>query len=179
VEGMRSAALPRIICAKDEAQLEETVDDTVFCVSGIYADDHSEYKELPVLSADKDIKKIVDLIEEKVFPVLPLVDKECCSYCGLDCRGMVGAILSGKKKRSDCITDSKSRITLTINERKIKMVPFVQTVLIDILRAFLKNLKGFNWGKVRLEFDLRRESNESGNSNSERDRQGHKNLQIP
>ncbi len=161
VEGMRSAALPRIICAKNTNQLKETVDGTVFCISGIYADSHSDYNNLPVFSARNRIDKIVDLIEEKVFPVLPLVEEKCCGVCGMDCRQMVSEILSSNKNRDDCIADSVPPVHLTIDERTIKLVPYVQSILSDTVYAFLKNLKGFKPGKIKLEIVSNEDKHES------------------
>ena len=81
VEGMKSVALPRIICAKDDEQLKELVDGTVFAISGRYADKHGKYKDIKIFKSKDQIKELTDLIIEKVFPVLPLPKLECCGEC--------------------------------------------------------------------------------------------------
>ncbi len=147
VEGMKSAPLPKIICAENKEQLDELVDGTVFAISGKFADSEKEYKDLPVLNSKKDIKKLTDLVEQKVFEVLPLSEPECCSECGFTCTEMVAQILKGNKNRDDCKTDRRTEINLKIDGKEVKIVPFVQKTLKDIILAYLNNLKGFEKGK--------------------------------
>jgi len=153
VEGMKSAALPRILCAKDKAQLDELRNGSVFAVSGIYADKFTEYEDLPVISSLNNIEQLADLVEKKVFPVLPLADPECCSACGVDCHGMVEEILSGRKVRNDCKTDRKTGLKIEINDKPVKIVPFVQNILQDVILALTRNLKGCEKGKVSITID--------------------------
>jgi len=153
VEGMRSEPLPRIICAKDETQLQEIMDNTVFAISGIFADSNSSWHDLPVYKSDSEIGKLADLVEEKVFPVLPIADEKCCTACGMNCREMVGAILSGIKKRSDCVIDSNKKIKLIVDGKEIKLVYFVQDIISDVTRALIRNLKNCEKGKISIEID--------------------------
>lgn len=150
VEGMTSAALPRIICAKDDEQLNELVNSSVFAVSGIYADVHNSFKHLDVYKSYDDIVKLVDLIEEKAFEALPQAEPECCSHCGFDCFTMVGKILSGEKQRSDCKTDNNQLIELNVAGKEIKIVPFVQRILADTLEAIVRNLDNCDSGDITL-----------------------------
>ena len=150
VEGMTSAALPRIICAKDDEQLDELVNHTVFAVSGIYADNHTKYKNLDVYKSEQDIVKLCDLIEEKTFDALPQAEPECCMHCGFTCFDMVGKILAGERKRSDCITDRQERVTLSVNGKDIKIVPFVQNILADSIEAIVRNLKSSDYGDIEI-----------------------------
>ena len=150
VEGMKSAALPHIICAKDEDQLAELVDETTFGISGIYADDHTEYKNFTVFKSDNVVAKMVDLIEEKVFDVLPNVEPECCSKCGYDCCQMVGKILSGEKTRAACITDQAEIVELTVGGKTISLVPFVQRILADTLTSLVHNFDGCKKGDIQI-----------------------------
>ena len=147
VEGMKSAALPRIICAENEAQLEELVDGTVFAISGKISDDHSSFGDLPVFKAERDIRELTDRVEAKVFAVLPLPKDECCGECGLSCREMVAAILQGNRKRSDCRIDGETEIKVLLGGDELKIVPYVQRTLKDIIEAYLNNLKGYRKGK--------------------------------
>lgn len=102
VEGMKTAPLPKIICASDENELKELLDDTVFAISGKFADENTEYKHLPVKSAINNIEELTDLVEQHVFEVLPLSEPECKNKCGGSCYGMVGQILTQKRSRQDC-----------------------------------------------------------------------------
>ncbi|MFO7896977.1 MAG: molybdopterin-guanine dinucleotide biosynthesis protein B [Candidatus Cloacimonadales bacterium] len=150
VEGMTSAALPRIICAKDENQLQELVNPTVMAVSGIYADQHEEYQNLPVYKSTSQISQIVDLIEAKTFEVLPQAEPECCSHCGFTCFEMVGKILSGEKNRQACVADSQARVELSVGGKEIKIVPFVQKILADTVEAIVRNLDNSERGDIVL-----------------------------
>ncbi len=147
VEGMKTAALPRIICAQDTSQLVELLDDTVFAISGKFANDEKKYKNLTVFDAEKEISAFTDLVEEKVFDVLPLPKNECCGECGMSCYEMVGAILNGRRNREDCRMDNDTKFELLINDDEIKLVPYVQRTLRDVIIAYLQNLKGFKKGK--------------------------------
>ena len=147
VEGMKSAAIPHIICADSEEQLDELVNGTIFAISGKYADNHSEFKNLKVFKVNEDIKALANLVEEKVFEVLPLSEEECCRECGMTCREMVAEILAGNKTRDDCKTDRQTGIFLKIGGKEIKVVPFVQNTLKDVIRAYIQNLKGYKKGK--------------------------------
>ncbi len=146
VEGMKDVALPRIICAKDDEQLEELVDGTVFAISGKYANDHDKYKDLKVYNTTDQIKELTDLVIEKVFHVLPLPNLECCGECGMNCREMVSGILAGRNSREDCKTDRNLDIQIEIGGKDLNIVPYVQNTLKDVIKAYVKNLKGYQAG---------------------------------
>ncbi len=142
VEGMKSAALPKVICAESEEQLEELVDGRTIAIAGKYSDNHDSYKHLMCYNHAKDAAALADLVIEKVFEVLPQAEPECCSNCGLNCHEMVSAILSGEKTRDDCKTDRNEDIEVLINGKKLNIVPYVQNTFKDVVVAFLLNLKG-------------------------------------
>ncbi|HDP97810.1 MAG TPA: molybdopterin-guanine dinucleotide biosynthesis protein MobB, partial [bacterium] len=78
IEGMKSAAVPKIICAETSDQLDQLVDGTVFAISGKFAETGKTFNKMPVLHSTNDIQKIADLVEQKVFEVLPFPNEECC-----------------------------------------------------------------------------------------------------
>ena len=147
VEGMKTAALPRILCAGNEEELEELLDDTVFAVSGLYSDKNKNFRDLPVFRAESEIAMLTDLVEQKVFDFLPLAKPECCSACGMSCYQMVGAILKGERTRQDCVLETKKEIKVKSDGQEVVMVPYVQNTLKDIIIAYLKNLKGLKLDK--------------------------------
>ncbi len=151
IEGMKNEALPKIITADNTNQLQELVDDNVIAISGKISNDLKEYQGLPVINCLVNPDQLLKIVKNKVFEVLPLAKKKCCSNCGLSCYEMVGAILQGKKNRSDCIVTQKQNITLKIDGNSIYMVPFVRNILFDLIHAFIKNLKGYKKGKVEIE----------------------------
>ena len=146
VEGMKNVALPRIICAKDEEQLEELIDGTVFAISGIYANDHDKYKDFKTFNSKNQMNELTDLVIEKVFHVLPLPNLECCGECGINCREMVSGILAGRNSREDCKTDRNLDIEIEIGGKDLNIVPYVQKTLRDVIKAYVKNLKGYQDG---------------------------------
>jgi molybdopterin-guanine dinucleotide biosynthesis adapter protein len=154
VEGMRSEALPRIVCAENKQELEELVDGSVFAISGKYSDEHSYYIDLPVFKAEKDIIELADRVEAKVFEVLPLAKGDCCNECGLSCKEMVAEILAGNKSRGACKTDRNRNVVIKFNGSDLKIVPYVQQTFIDVVIGYLQNLKGYKKGsKITIEID--------------------------
>lgn len=151
VEGMKKEALPKIITADSEEQLTELVDDTAIAVSGKISNKLKAYNHLQVINPLTDSVELLNLIEDKVFDVLPLAKKECCGDCGLSCYEMVGAILSGRKKREDCVLAQKRSISVRIEGKNVQMVPFVGKLFYDLIHSFLSNLKGYKKGKTEIE----------------------------
>jgi len=153
IEGMKSTPIPRIVCANSEEELDNLVDGTVFAISGRYANNHNKYKNLKAFHSINQIKELTDIVEEKVFDVLPYAKNGCCDTCGLSCEEMVSEILAGNKSRDDCIVDRKQNILLKVNGKEIKIVPFVQNILRDIVISFVQNLKGCKKGKIEIEIN--------------------------
>jgi molybdopterin-guanine dinucleotide biosynthesis protein B len=147
---MPEIAVPRIICAETEEQLEQLYDNTVFAVSGIISNSKKERGEIPVLHPEKDKEALINLVEKKVFPILPQADSECCSECGFSCPAMVGKILNGEKTREDCKSDRKVSSELIVNGKKITIVPFVQRILESTVKGFVRNLKGAEKGSIEI-----------------------------
>lgn len=142
LEGVRDSCVPKIVTAHDEKGIEERFDETTFTISGRIADKINEYKGLPAVSGVVDIKKLVDLIEEKVFDRLPDMKDECCQKCGHTCRELSSLILKGKAERRDCVLNEQ-KVILKIDGKEITMVPFVQKILQNSIEAVVKELDGY------------------------------------
>jgi molybdopterin-guanine dinucleotide biosynthesis adapter protein len=153
VEGMRDLALPRIICAESAVDIEKLMDPTVFAISGKYADEHEQYRGLPVISALNEPESLVDLVLDRGFTALPQVDPECCSHCGMSCHEFVGAVLRGERQRSECVAENLGTVRVWIDDQEMKLVPFVQNIMHDSIEALLKNLKGYKKGRIKIEYD--------------------------
>lgn len=146
LEGVTDSNVPKIITAHNEEELLERLDDLVFAISGRISNRLEEFEGLPVINTLDKVEKLVDLIEEKVFEKLPDFPEECCSQCGYSCNQLAALILKGKAKREDCaLTDSK--VKLQIDEKEIKMVPFVQRILSNAVLGVVKELEGYEEGK--------------------------------
>ncbi len=147
IEGLKEAAVPRILCARDAAQADELLDDTVFALWGGISEDHETYKDLPVLSPEVADRQLLDLVRQNCFEVLAHSDPECCGACGKDCYQMAADIVQGRAKRSDCVLDSQNSITLSVGGRPVNIVPFVQNILRDSILGLVDNLKGIDPAK--------------------------------
>ena len=141
LEGVSDIPVPTIITAHNEDGLNNIWSDMVFCVSGRVAAQIKEYRDVPAIDATTDIKKLVDLIELKVYKRLPGFDPKCCMACGMTCDELGTAILRGKKKRADCVADKG--VELIINGRRIDMVPFVQKILSNTIHGVVSELEGY------------------------------------
>ncbi len=151
IEGMKNEAIPKIITAASEKELNELVDGTTMAISGKISREIKTYRQYQVIDNYEDIEKLCDMVEEKVFESLPLSSDECCSKCGLTCYEMVTAILDGTKNRSDCLVDQDQKITVKIDGKRINMVPFVANLFYDLIHSFLSNLKGYRKGKIDIQ----------------------------
>jgi molybdopterin-guanine dinucleotide biosynthesis protein B len=138
LEGYRDGNVPMILTADCIEDLEERYDARTFLVSGKIADTIDTYRSVKALSALSHTREICDLIEATVFDLLPDFDAKCCTACGMTCREMCGAILSGEHKRSD----------LSIDGVKVPMVPFVQKILRNAVLGVVSELEGYQKGSA-------------------------------
>ncbi len=141
IEGMKRAAVPKIVCAESIDQLDELVDDTTIAISGMIASSLHEYRGIPVFCLQERLDELVELVLYKSFVPLPDVDPECCGECGADCYTLAGDIVQGRRNREDCVLDSMQELSLMVDGTPVQIVPFVQRILKDIVRAFVQNLK--------------------------------------
>ena len=154
LEGVDCIPVPTIVTAHQSEDLEEKWSLMSIAVSGRYACEISEYKDKPAIDAVTQPDKLTDLIELKVYDRLPSFPPECCKACGMDCGELAAAIVAGKKRRVDCVADQG--IELYCNGRRIKMVPFVQSLLKNALLGVVSELEGYEKGcaiDVRLSND--------------------------
>ena len=152
VESNEREAIPGIVCVDDERQLPELVNGTTLAVCGKSTELSTEYDGVPVFHSENEIKALTDLIEKKVFEVLPLSQQKCCGECGFSCYKMVELILKGEKNREDCPVDRRQKIRITLAGTELKIVPYVQKTFHDIIVAYLQNLKGYKEGSdIKIE----------------------------
>lgn len=155
VEGCKTAALPRIICAETTEQLDELLDDTVFAISGKIADGRESYKGIPVFCLERRKEELLSLVLAKAFPILPQSDPDCCSACGKTCWQLAADVVQGRALRSDCVLDHQAQLTLEVGGQPVTIVPFVQKLLRDSILAFIDNLKDID-GKADIRIGIRR-----------------------
>ncbi len=146
---------PRIITAISEQDILELTDNLVIAVSGIFANQHDgEINGLPIFNALEHSDSLVDFVIENAFEPLPNFDAECCSACGYSCREMAELIAHHKALHSDCIL-SNQRVELLINDKPIKMVPFVQNILRNAVMGVVSELQGYaKNSNIKVRFKL-------------------------
>ena len=144
IEGLKTAPVPKIVCAESIEQLEELIDDTTIAISGIIANDLIDYKGIPVYCLTTELDDLVDTVIKHAFKALPDSDPECCSRCGMSCLELAGAIVQGTSTRNQCTLDTDNNLTLQIGDKDIVIVPFVQDILRDLIISFVNNLKGID-----------------------------------
>ncbi len=76
LEGFSDEKLvPKILCSKNLADLEERFDDTVFAISGIISSEIKEFKGIKAINGLTKTKELVDLIEEQAINTTELIAK--------------------------------------------------------------------------------------------------------
>ena len=141
MEGVADIPIPTIVTALNEDDLADKWSEMTFCVSGRISADIEEYNGVPAIDATTQIKRLVDLIELKVYDRLPDFPPECCTACGMTCEEFASAVLHGKKRRNECVADRG--IELLINGQQINMVPFVQNILRNAAIGVISELDGY------------------------------------
>ena len=139
-EGVRDYPIPVIMTSSSIEDLEPKWSDLVFCVSGRIADEIDEYKGLPAISAMTDVAALTDLIEEKVFSVLP--NAPHCGACGREnCYATAAAIVRGEATRDEC--KGNHSVSLVIGGKSVDMQPFVEMLLRSTVMGFVSELRGY------------------------------------
>jgi len=147
IEGMKDAPMPKIVCAKEPAELDELVDDCTIGISGKISDGTYSHPRLPVLSAIRAEKDLGELVLQKSFEILPIPEPDCCSRCGGTCFQMAADIVQGRRNRADCVLDQKNSLSLKVGGKEVTIVPFVQDILQDCILAIVNNLRDIEAGK--------------------------------
>lgn len=141
-EGTTDYNMPKIIAAATIEDLEKRWTKGIFAISGKIADSIDEYRGVPAISAIEQSEELVDLIEEKIFDLLPDVDEACCTACGTNCRDFLEGVLKGEYKRENCVQYNKE-VEVYINGKPLDMVPFVQDIIQHTMRGLLSQLEGY------------------------------------
>lgn len=144
MEGVRDAVVPEITTCKEDTVPE--ISPLSIAVSGRYSNNATnDFLGIPVIDSISNIKKLVDLIIEKTPNLMMDVDPKCCSMCGHDCRTFLARCLKGERKIEECVLNT-TRVSLKINGKEIYMVPFVESMISNVVVGATRGLKGFKEG---------------------------------
>jgi molybdopterin-guanine dinucleotide biosynthesis protein B len=139
----------RIIVPKDKSEIKKLSVGLELAVINLY--NLKPKTNIPVLTL-KEIDKVVNIVEEKAYSMLP---GENCGGCGYkSCLQMGKAILEGKMKALKCVF-YKKEFTLKINNNDIQVNNFVSNAMKNVILGFIKTLKGGkSVKKVEVEFKI-------------------------
>ncbi len=149
VEGFKSVKnLPKIICIKEEGEIEKLSDGLEF---GYFSLNNIQSEKHKIWTLE-DLDEMVNRILEDGF-LLPNIN---CGKCNERTCYEFGLKLINKKVdiyRCSYIKD-KEPISVTINNEELVLNKFTADALKNIVSAYLKTLKGIEKGPVEIKFEL-------------------------
>lgn len=141
LEGVDYINVPRIAVAHNREEL--VIDDRTFLISGVITNTvKGDIDGIPLISAKDNVSKIADIIIAKVPPLMPDVDVNCCGECGTSCRELLSGYLRGNAIINDCVLN-QNKVCLSIDGKKVEIVPFVDKILYNTVKGIVKELKGY------------------------------------
>lgn len=72
LEGVTDFDAPKILCASSIEDVVKRMHPSVFVLSGVISNKISQYENLPVINARKDIEKLTDLVEKTAMDWEPV-----------------------------------------------------------------------------------------------------------
>ncbi len=144
-EGFSDEILPKFLSLEDKKDLEK-IDDFTIGLTGKISSKPDSTLPLPVFDATKDIKKLVDFIEENVPEILPGFTHEICGECGFDCRAILKKILKENGDISLCHV-RQFGVKVKVGTKYLPLKPFVKDILARVYVGALSSLTGFENGK--------------------------------
>ena len=89
---------------------------------------------------DKELLKLVDLLEERAYGILPNMN---CKDCGFDsCKDMAKATAKGEVNEQVCVMKKMKNIELKVDGEPVPMNPFVQTFVQNTTIGMISSLRG-------------------------------------
>ncbi len=145
LNGVKDKLAPKILWVEDEAPNKEDIDELVLCVTGPIPSRFLDFNEVPVLDYRGKLGELISLIEKKVSERLPGIN---CRRCGFnDCKSFEAAIIKGKATIDMCMV-LNPRVELKFNGKEIKLHPFVQGLIRNVVLAIATSLKGYRKGDL-------------------------------
>ncbi|KAF1083791.1 Molybdopterin-guanine dinucleotide biosynthesis adapter protein [Sporotomaculum syntrophicum] len=157
IEGISDTLIPKILCAGDEAEVEEGLNDLVFAISGRISNRLSNYNDIPVINALSDVERLVDLIEDKMTSCLPFIHEvKQCHACGVSCRDLASRILRGKATGTECL--AKNEVVIDVGGQELSVDYLRQMHIKNTLIKVLANLDSYD-GDKEFFIEIRKRNN--------------------
>ncbi len=141
VEGFKERKdYPRILLFRTEGEIEALSNGLEIGYASLdnYKGKYTPF--YPISELDRYLPDITDLIMERAFK-LPGID---CGSCGFPtCYELAKEILKGKKSVKDCaVLSAKKDVILRVDGKNVPLLPFVETLLKNMILDSLSSLKG-------------------------------------
>lgn len=89
---------------------------------------------------DKSLKKLVDLVEERAYGMLPYMN---CKDCGFEsCKDLAKSVAKGEANEQVCVMKKMKNIELKVDGKPVPMNPFVQTIVQNTTIGMISSLRG-------------------------------------
>lgn len=146
-EGVEDANALKIVTGASEADCMLKWDERVIAVSGIISNQGvATLHDVPVFHPKDDIDQLMDYLLAHVSERLPNFDETCCQACGMSCKELLVAQYKDPQHAPECVLNS-SLVEVLIDNKPIKMVPFVQNIVRNNVLAILSELQGYKTSK--------------------------------
>lgn len=141
----------KIVVAHTKEEFDSFSDGLALAACGKLAQSFSEIVQeglkIPVFDATADSDKIVDVVEQKAFMMLPnLVGCSTChsvGECGyVDCYKFAKAMVTGKSEATGCPLNFKENVVVEINGLNLPLKNFPQSIIQNSLLGMFSSLHG-------------------------------------
>jgi len=133
LEGFKEAEnLAKIMIARNNTEAKEL--DDIFTIGFI-----GEGIKGKPLFGKEEIGAITDLIEKRAIPPVAGINDGDCGHG--TCRGFAVSAIHGKAPKDGCVS-LFSRVTLTVDGKKVPLKLFLQDLVANILKGVVSSLKG-------------------------------------
>jgi molybdopterin-guanine dinucleotide biosynthesis protein B len=140
LEGFKSlGTVAKIILPREAGEVERLSDGLEIACVDLVDGGFGSGVRVPVFSID-DIGGVVDIVEDRVFHLLPSLNCHGCGYS--DCREMATAILAGDSDVDKCVVMGATGISLRVDGEEVLLGPFVQELIRNVITGLVKTFKG-------------------------------------
>ncbi len=145
IEGDMGFHAPKVFCIKNGDVPQDPLIVAYFSLNPVST------KELTKkLYHKENIEELADYLLQITPNLMPHLD---CGKCGFDCKTLTIRILEGQSREEDCKVLYGTKCKVTIDGYPIELMPFLDTMLQNIIKGFLSPLKGYREGKIKIEIE--------------------------
>jgi len=167
VEGFKRSDKPKILCADSVEEVEEALRSVsnIVAVSGSVTEKAYQVKilkekfpQVKFMRREEIVKFLRDFIVKDWLKKLPGLNCGHCKYGS--CAEMAKALMEGRASLDECVVISTSISRVAVDDRLIPMSKWPQTLLREIVLAFIRSLKLKDIrleeaSRLRIEIDLK------------------------